>query len=558
MTVQSKKRVRCVIYTRVSTEYGLEQDFNSLDAQRDAAEAYIRSQAHDGWTLVRTRYDDGGFSGGSTERPALQQLLADISESKVDVIVVYKVDRLTRSLADFAKLVELFDAHGVSFVSVTQQFNTTTSMGRLTLNVLLSFAQFEREVTSERIRDKIAASKRKGLWVGGMVPLGYESRDRKLTVIEEEAARVRTIFNRYLELGSIGRLLPDLRKRQIHTKVRRLSDGRTVGGVPFTRGSLGYLLHNRFYIGEVSYKGQTCPGEQAPILDRALFEAVQAKLADQRNSEQTKRASSEALLIGKLFDDRGNRMTPSHARKGGRKYRYYIASPLVQNSAGELGSVTRAPAVDIERAVVDAVRGRLTIPPTVSASDLVALHVRRISLRSHEIEITLHTQAEDTASIQDFASDRSFGKRGRTRDASRRGGKRTHQPNVIRVAWSNVATKRYRAIMEPNVSGAASRPIRAETRNRLLEGIARGRLWLSELQSGSLSAEAIARRDGYSKRHVNMTVSLAFLSPELVQAAADRILPRGIGVARLIDTPAEWSRQLEMLGLSAFLQSSAS
>src|ERR1044072_560902 len=249
MTALPKKRVRCVIYTRVSTEYGLEQDFNSLDAQRDAAEAYIRSQAHDGWTLVRTRYDDGGFSGGSTDRPALQQLFTDISDGKIDVIVVYKVDRLPRSLADFAKLVELFDSHGVSFVSVTQQLNTTTSMGRLTLNVLLSFAEFEREVTSERIRDKVAASKRKGLWVGGMVPLGYDARDRKIWGNETEAERVRTIFRRYLKLGSINLLVLDLRERDIRTKIRRLSNGNTRGGVPFTQGPLFYILRNRFYIG---------------------------------------------------------------------------------------------------------------------------------------------------------------------------------------------------------------------------------------------------------------------------------------------------------------------
>jgi site-specific DNA recombinase len=246
------------------TEYGLDQEFNSLDAQHESAEAYIRSQAHDGWTLIRTRYDDGGYSGGSTERPALQRLLADIRERRIDVVVVYKVDRLTRSLADFAKLVELFDAHGVSFVSVTQQFNTTTSMGRLTLNVLLSFAQFEREVTGERIRDKIGASKRRGLWVGGMVPLGYVSRDKKLFIEEAEAERVRTIFRRYLDLGSIGLLLADLRERGIVTKVRHLSDGRTVGGIPFTRGPLAYLLRNRFYIGEVIFKGQICPGEHPP------------------------------------------------------------------------------------------------------------------------------------------------------------------------------------------------------------------------------------------------------------------------------------------------------
>src|SRR6187397_168919 len=227
MKAGGAKQVRCAIYTRVSTDQGLEQDFNSLDAQYDASQAYIRSQAHAGWILLRGKYDDGGFSGGDTERPALQRLLEDVRDGKVDVIVVYKVDRLTRSLADFAKLVELFDRHKVSFVSVTQQFNTTTSMGRLTLNVLLSFAQFEREVTSERIRDKVAASKRKGLWVGGMVPLGYELKDGKLLIVEKEAELVRTIFRRYLELGSVNRLVFDLRDRNVVSKVRVLSNGRT-------------------------------------------------------------------------------------------------------------------------------------------------------------------------------------------------------------------------------------------------------------------------------------------------------------------------------------------
>src|SRR4030081_1107350 len=236
MKAASVKPVRCAIYTRVSTEHGLDQEFNSLDAQYEAASSYIKSQAHAGWALIRSRYDDGGYSGGSTDRPDLQKLLDDVRARKIDVVVVYKVDRLTRSLADFAKLVELFDAHGVSFVSVTQQFNTTTSMGCLTLNVLLSFAQFEREVTSERIRDKIGASKRRGLWVGGMVPLGYVSRDKKLFVEEEEAERVRAIFRGYLELGSIGLLLADLRERGIVTKPRTLKSGKTVGGIPFARG----------------------------------------------------------------------------------------------------------------------------------------------------------------------------------------------------------------------------------------------------------------------------------------------------------------------------------
>jgi site-specific DNA recombinase len=255
------KKVRCAIYTRVSTDQGLEQDFNSLDAQYDASQAYIRSQAHAGWMLIRSKYDDGGFSGGNTDRPALQRLLDDVRAGKVDVIVVYKVDRLTRSLADFAKLVELFDRHRVSFVSVTQHFNTTTSMGRLTLNVLLSFAQFEREVTSERIRDKIAASKRKGLWVGGMAPLGYDTKDRKITVNKAEAECVRTIFRTYLKLGSLNLLMADLRKQGIVTKARTLKSGKTVGGIPFTRGPLAHLLRNRFYIGEVLFRGETLSGE---------------------------------------------------------------------------------------------------------------------------------------------------------------------------------------------------------------------------------------------------------------------------------------------------------
>src|SRR5437868_5257923 len=297
------KPVRCAIYTRVSTDHGLEQDFNSLDAQHDAAQAYIRSQAHAGWTLIRSRYDDGGYSGGSTERPALQRLLADVRSRKVNVIVVYKVDRLTRSLADFAKLVELFDEHSVSFVSVTQQFNTTTSMGRLTLNVLLSFAQFEREVTSERIRDKIAASKRKGLWVGGMAPLGYDTKDRKITVNEAEADRVRTIFRSYLKLASLNLLMGDLLKSGILTKVRTLKTGQTVGGIPFTRGPLAHLLRNRFYIGEVVFKGEVLGGEQPPILDRDLFEAVQVRLTAQANHHRATRMQSGALLAGRLFDD---------------------------------------------------------------------------------------------------------------------------------------------------------------------------------------------------------------------------------------------------------------
>src|SRR6201996_1538828 len=389
MKASSIKSIRCAIYTRVSTEHGLDQEFNSLDAQYDAASAYIKSQAHAGWTLIRSRYDDGGYSGGSTDRPDLRRLLDDIRSRKLDVIVVYKVDRLTRSLADFAKLVELFDAHGVSFVSVTQQFNTTTSMGRLTLNVLLSFAHFEREVTGERIRDKIGASKRRGLWVGGMVPLGYVSRDKKLVVEEKEAERVRTIFRRYLDLGSIGLLLGDLRERGIVTKIRHLSDGRTVGGIPFTRGPLAYLLRNRFYIGEVVFKGEICPAEHLPILDTDLFEAVQQKLSQQRNGYHVARASSDALLTGRIFDDCGNRMSPSHSRKGATRHRYYVSSALIQGRPHTAGSVARVPAVKIENAIVDAVRRHIGRDAPSDDSELITTCVRRIEARPTEIAISL-------------------------------------------------------------------------------------------------------------------------------------------------------------------------
>jgi len=315
-------KVRCAIYTRVSTEQGLDQDFNSLDAQYEASSAYIKSQAHAGWTLLRSRYDDGGYSGGSIDRPNLQRLLEDVRDRKIDVIVVYKVDRLTRSLADFAKLVELFDAHGVSFVSVTQQFNTTTSMGRLTLNVLLSFAQFEREVTSERIRDKIAASKRKGLWVGGPLPLVYDLEDGQLAIVEEEAERVRLIFRRYLEVSGINELARDLKAKNICTKSRILSTtGKIRGGIPFGRGALSYLLRNRFFIGEVSYKGEILAGEQPAILDRDLFEAVQQKLSAHQSHRTLTRQRSDHLLKDFLFDDAGHRMISTHATKAGVRYR---------------------------------------------------------------------------------------------------------------------------------------------------------------------------------------------------------------------------------------------
>src|SRR5688572_25053545 len=293
-------KLRCAIYTRKSTEEGLEQDFNSLDAQRESCTAYILSQASLGWRALAKRYDDGGISGGTMERPALQDLLADIKSRKVDVVVVYKIDRLTRSLMDFAKIVEIFDAHKVSFVSVTQQFNTLSSMGRLTLNVLLSFAQFEREVTAERIRDKIAASKKKGMWMGGHVPLGYRVQDRKLVIDEAEAENVRLIFQRYLELGSLTLLLQDLRSRGIRTKQRQLSNGSVRGGIPFTRGPLAYLLKNRTYLGEIIHRDQCHDGEHAGIVDRELFDKVQALLGSGATARRRANLVSSSILTGRI------------------------------------------------------------------------------------------------------------------------------------------------------------------------------------------------------------------------------------------------------------------
>jgi len=315
---------RCAIYTRKSSEEGLEQEFNSLQAQREACEAFINSQRHEGWVCLRAAYDDGGFSGATMDRPALQRLLADIAAGRIDTVVVYKIDRLTRSLTDFAKIVEILDARGASFVSVTQQFNTTTSMGRLTLNVLLSFAQFEREVIGERIRDKIAASKRKGMWMGGVPPLGYRVQDRKLVIIDGDAEIVRSIFHGYAELGSVRLLKEELEAHGIKSARRATASGRLTGGKPFSRGALYLILQNRTYLGEVVHKGQSHPGEHAPIIDAPLWDAVQSqRAANTAQRHSGARTRQPSLFAGILFDRAGNRMTPTHAVKKGMRYRYW-------------------------------------------------------------------------------------------------------------------------------------------------------------------------------------------------------------------------------------------
>src|SRR5580700_10002703 len=312
-TTRPSGTVRCAIYTRKSSEEGLEQEFNSLQAQREACEAFINSQRHEGWVCLRAAYDDGGFSGATMDRPALRQLLADLTAGRVDTVVVYKIDRLTRSLADFAKIVEILDQRSASFVSVTQQFNTTTSMGRLTLNVLLSFAQFEREVIGERIRDKIAASKKKGMWMGGVPPLGYQAQDRKLVIVDSEAEIVRLIFRRYAELGSVRLLKDELEAHNIQSKLRTSASGGISGGKPFARGALYLMLQNRIYRGEIVHKEQSHPGEHEPIIDQPLWDVVQAQLAgNAAEHNDCGKTRQPSLLAGMLFDGDGNRMTPSH------------------------------------------------------------------------------------------------------------------------------------------------------------------------------------------------------------------------------------------------------
>jgi site-specific DNA recombinase len=549
--MESERRIlRCAIYTRKSSEHGLEQDFNSLHAQRESAEAYIKSQAHEGWKLVRARYDDGGLSGGTIERPALQRLLADIAANLIDVVVVYKVDRLTRSLTDFAKLVETFEAHGVSFVSVTQQFNTTTSMGRLTLNVLLSFAQFEREVAGERIRDKFAASRRKGMWMGGNVPLGYNVAGRRLVVNEAEAKTVKLIFERYLEVGSVRALRTELDRVGIRSKHRVAETGRMIGGGPFSRGALYYLLRNRVYRGEAVHKGVAHPGEHEAIIDEDLWETVQAKLSAQATKPGRGRAESGALLMGLIFDDRGNRMSPSHTTRKGGRYRYYVSQAVLQGRKKEAGSIARIGANELEGTVVEAIRRAFpdedrgangtAIPDVASKEqvpsrypggpydqwtrDLVSRHVERIVVHATEVEINLQTR--------DIASP--------TLAAEGEG-------RVLRVPLGRRARDR-KEIIVPGDAGAP--PTRLD--RSLVLAVARGRAWVKALRQGEYADTAeIASQCDLSEAYVRRILRLAFLAPDIVESIAEGRQPRGLTFQRLLGSvPFTWAEQRRLFGFS--------
>lgn len=394
--VTDQRTIRCAIYTRKSTEDGLEQAFNSLDAQREACAAYVMSQRHEGWTLVPDHYDDGGISGGTMDRPALQHLLADVRAGRVDVIVVYKVDRLTRSLTDFARIVETLDAHHASFVSVTQAFNTTSSMGRLTLNVLLSFAQFEREVTGERIRDKIAASKARGMWMGGNVPLGYEVKDRKLIVAPEDAATVRMIFDRYLELGSVLALQAELAERGVRSRARTSQAGKHYGDKPFSRGALYHMLKNRIYLGEVGHKGTWYPGEHEAIIDADLFGRAASLLEHNRMDHSLpSNANAPSLLTGLVWDGEGRRMSPDHCRKGERRYRYY-ANRIEPAERGK--PAWRVPAGDLEALVLAQLCRRLDQQPSSQAErrQMAFDHVERVTVGSDRIDILFQGRGDES------------------------------------------------------------------------------------------------------------------------------------------------------------------
>ncbi len=559
--------VRCAIYTRKSSEEGLEQAFNSLDAQREACEAYIKSQKHEGWTLIPDLYDDGGISGGTMERPALKRLLADIEAGRVDTVVVYKVDRLTRSLSDFSKIVSVFDARGVSFVSITQQFNTTTSMGRLTLNMLLSFAQFEREVTGERIRDKVAASKKKGMWMGGVVPLGYEVKNRKLIINEQEAEAVQLIYNRYVELGSVRLLAAYLEQKGIRGKPTLKNLTSNSEGSVLSRGALYRILSNRLYLGEVHHQGSYYPGEHTAIIDRELWNKAALLLADNR-SEHRHGATAEvpSLLAGLLRDASGEPLTPSHASKGNRRYRYYVSRSLLTATRDDAPEGLRLPAGDIE-AIVEARITDLLVNPA-------------------ELHPMIRSRIEDAADLS-----RLLPKAARlAKDWTRLGApsRRAFLSQILSAVIVHRERVDIRLIPDSLISALSSWPKAASCRHTtqdgsvddtvivtvpaslrrsgigkrmIIEGARRSEpdpalikllVKAFEMRSALLAAqgatlESIAGRIGINSSYATRLLRLSFLSPEIVRMILDGRHPPTLTAKRLrTDTrlPLSWNDQL--------------
>ncbi len=568
---------RCAIYTRKSTEDGLEQEFNSLDAQREACEAYVKSQAHEGWTCLSDRYDDGGFSGGSMKRPGLQKLLGDIDAGRIDVVVVYKVDRLTRSLLDFAHIVQRLEDKGVSFVSVTQSFNTTSSMGRLTLNVLLSFAQFEREVTGERIRDKIAASKKKGIWMGGPVPLGYDLRDRKLYVNEQEARTVRWLYGNYLKLGNVRELKQAADAHGLRSKCYIQRTGRMVGGHPFSRGQLYCLVKNPLYAGMIRHKDKVYDGEHEAIIDQDTWDRVQVQLASNggiRNTETN--TPSPSWLTGLIHDDTGERMVASHATKAGRIYRYYISASLMAKKP-DPGKGWRLPAKEIEGIVCGSITELLKDPVRVGqvlnvdrmtaqvmnmlskgcgrlvraisgASEGKALGtlksilrplIRRVDVSLYEVRITLDSVKlnESLGGIITVATTPETEGSEHSRAA----------PNQITVP---VQLKRRGVEMRMVVPGK-TQDMKAADQD-LQKLVARAHCWFEDLKAGKTdSVSAIAKSEDLPLSEVSRTLPLAFLAPDIVADILKGEHPVDLTaqkLKRLKNLPHEWQEQRRVLG----------
>jgi DNA invertase Pin-like site-specific DNA recombinase len=551
---------RCAIYTRKSSEEGLEQEFNSLHAQREACEAFIKSQAGEGWRLIKTDYDDGGLSGATMERPALQRLMTDLNHGSIDVVVVYKVDRLTRSLADFAKMVEAFDAHGVSFVSVTQQFNTTTSMGRLTLNVLLSFAQFEREVTGERIRDKIAASKRKGMWMGGLVPLGYDVHQRHLVVNQAEATTVREIFRCYLELGSVRLLKAELDRRGMRSKLRVASNGVRSGGHSFYRGALYTVLRNPIYVGQIRHKGVCHPGEHEAIVERETWEQVQTLLSAHR-VRGTARANKSAPspLAAKLFDEQGEPLTPSHAVKGTRRYRYYVSRNLIRGKGDNPHRGWRLSASEIERIVAVAARQMLddekAILDAVQSAEIASHQIPEIMHSASAWSHRLESATECSLALTVLADRVEL-----SPDGFRLALKLPVEvaPTAEAANRASIAVSRF-VPMQIKRRGVELRLVMNGDRDKarkadpaLLKAIARAHRWFDDLVAGRVASMAeIGKREGLPKNYVSWLIRLAFLAPEIVEAIIQGNHPPELTaqtlITRRIDLPLSWQAQKSAL-----------
>jgi site-specific DNA recombinase len=558
-------RLRCAIYTRKSTEEGLDQEFNSLDAQRASCEAYVLSQAGEGWVALKELYDDGGISGGTMDRPALQRLLGDVEAGKIDAVVVYKVDRLTRALTDFAKIVDVFDAKGVSFVSVTQQFNTTTSMGRLTLNVLLSFAQFEREVTAERIRDKIAASKKKGMWMGGLTPLGYDAVDKKLVINEAEAVTVRKLFGLYLERASMTLVKQEADRLELRTKTRKPNNGQRCGGGPFTRGHLYKLLANPIYVGEIAHKGTRHQGEHEAIIDRETWDAVQEQLA--RNAAVRRcrsNAKAPSLLAGLLFDGDGIRMVPSHASKAGWRYRYYLSKALKEESADAVDG-WRLPARMIEEVVLNEIHNLLC--NSARLIDVLSLTGPRLKAMLSEASrlgdrIRKAGPAEQRGALLETVA-RIEVRQDRVRiflhaDALR---EMIGQGEADGALGQDIGEFKIEVPVSFKRRGVEMKLVIADNRAQLLAPdpkliavVAQGRRWFADIREGKVGSIAeLAQRCGIDRTDVGRTIPFAFLAPDIVEAILDGRQPVELTAARLKrvrDLPYSWDNQRRLLGFA--------